>query len=168
MARPRAETDGHLRVSLWFGGYAVLFSLVFALRLEALQPNWLLLIPLMAIPFTFSVRAFKDLSRAQVRTTPEWLGQIGAAAGGLLTGGVTIYVGIRYGGDAAMRVLEAYVMPMLVPYSAFVAALALYVERKHKVLVYVGNQGWLYVRVPSNNTVHRTREEAPRAGDCER
>jgi hypothetical protein len=55
-----------------------------------------------------------------------------------------------------------HVIPALAPFSFILAALAFHVERKHKVRLFIGNRGWLYLAMPSDNAVPPAREEAAR------
>lgn len=161
------RSAGHLRVWLWFGGWAVMSLLFFLYRLDDLQPNWLLLALLMSAPCVLGVPSFRELVHMKSQSTKEIWGQIGLTIGAMLAAAALVYVAWRYDAPSAMRMIETYVIPALAPFSFILAALAFHVERKHKVRVFIGNRGWLYLAMPSNNTVHRTREEAPRAGDCE-
>jgi hypothetical protein len=156
--RPKEPTSaGHLRVWSWFGGWAVISSLIFLYRLEHLQPDWLLLALLMSAPCVFGVPSFRELVHVKSQPTKEIWGQIGLAIGATLAAAALVYVAWRYDAPSAMRMMETYVIPALAPFSFILAALALHVERKHKVRVFIGNRGWLYLAMPSDNTAQRTR-----------
>jgi Zn-dependent membrane protease YugP len=139
------SSAGHLRVAIWFGLSGVVLFVTFLFRLGTLQLNWQVLLALALVTFAASSRAFRDLWNMKPGATKERSAQIALAVGGALGAVAILYFSWRYGAPAVMRVLEAYLLPILVSIAFAYAAVALHVERKHKVRVFVGNRGWLYL-----------------------
>jgi hypothetical protein len=147
------DTTGHLRAVIWFAAAAIVLLAVFLFRVETLQPNWVLLLMVSAIVFFSCLRAMRDLVQMKPASSKESIVQIGIAVITLLAVAAILYFSWRYGAPAVVRVVEAYVLPACVPAAFVYAALALRTEQKHKVRVFFGNRGWLFVPLPSNNTV---------------
>jgi len=147
------NTAGHLRVVIWFVGAAAVLLALFAFRARTLQPNWTLLLTVTGVTFLICVRAMRDLVRMKPGTSKESIVQLGIAVMTVLAIAAILFFSSRYGAPAVVRVVEAYVLPALVPVALTYAALALQVERKHRVHVFIGNRGWVFVSLPSNNTV---------------
>jgi hypothetical protein len=139
------SSAGHLRVAIWFGLSGIVLLATFLFRLNTLQPNWLVLLALALATFAASSRAFRDLWNMKPGATKERSAQLALAVGGGLGAMAILYFSWRYGAPTVMRVLEAYLLPILVPIAFAYAAVSLHVERKHKVRVFVGNRGWLYL-----------------------
>lgn len=140
-----ASSAGHLRVVIWFGLSGIVLLATFLFRLSALQPNWLLLLALVLVTLAASSRAFRDLLNMKAGATQERLAQLGLAVGGALGVVAILYSSWRYGAPTVMRALESYLLPVLAPLGFAYALVASHVERKHKVRVFVGNRGWLYL-----------------------
>jgi hypothetical protein len=140
-----ASSAGHLRVVIWFGLSGIVLLATFLFRLSALQPNWLLLLGLVLVTFAASSRAFRDLLAMKTGATQERLAKIALAVGGSLGVVAILYFSWRYGAPTVMWALEAYLLPVLAPMGFAYALVAAHVERKHKVRVFVGNRGWLYL-----------------------
>jgi hypothetical protein len=136
---------GHLRVVIWFGLSGTVLLATFLFRLSTLQPNWLLLLSLALATLAASSRAFRDLLNMKPGATKESVAQIALAVGGALGVVAILYFSWRYDAATVMRAMEAYLLPVLVPIGFAYAVVALHLERKHKVRVFVGNQGWLYL-----------------------
>ena len=122
---------GHLRVAIWFAISGVVLLATFLIRLDTLQPNWLVLLAFTFLTFAVCWTAFRDLWSMKSRAMNR-----------------------RYGAPTVMHVLESYLLPSLVPIAFAYAAVALHVERKHKVRVFIGNRGWLYLpQEPRNSAI---------------
>jgi hypothetical protein len=158
------STTGHLRVVIWFGAAAVVFLTVFVLRAGTLQPNWMVLLIVTVFTFVVCLGAMRDLIGMKPPSSNESIAQIGMAAITLVAMAAVLYLAWRHGARTVVDVMEAYVLPALIAISGTYAVLALRVERKHKVRVYFGNRGWLFVPTPSNSTV----EADPRNGGARR
>src|SRR5262245_26663680 len=155
------NSTGHFRVVIWFGTWAVAFLFVFLYRLDALRPNWLVLGPLMLLPCLFGLSGFRDLLIMKPGSNNERIAQIAIAVGASLIVSTMAYFSWRYGAPSVMRVMETYVLPAFIPIGFAFAAVALHVERKHKVRVFVGNRGWLYLPLPSNNALLTDASTSP-------
>jgi len=117
----------------------------FLIRLSTLQPNWLLLLGLVLVTLALSSRGFRDLLNMKPTAAKEKAAQIGLALGGTLGVLAILYFSWRYGAPNVMRAIEAYLLPALAPVGFAYAVLAFHVERKHKVRVFFGNRGWLFL-----------------------
>lgn len=146
---------GHFRVVYWFSAWVVIFSLFFFYRLDALKPDWLVLAALALLPVVLSIRSYNDLLRLRAATSKERTAQIALAVGAALVCMALFYLAWRYSPAFAIRMIDAYVMPALLPTCIVLVMAAFHVERKQKVRVFVGNQGWLFLPLPSNSTVER-------------
>jgi len=153
-AEQPVNTTGHLRVVLWLGVASLVLVIAFLLRAEVLQPNWLVLLLSAGAMYLSCVRAMRDLVSMKARSGNEAIVQIGAAVIAVLGTCAVLYFAWRYGAPAVIRTLEAYLLPAFVPVAVTYAVLALRVERKHHVRVFIGNRGWLFVPLPSNSTPH--------------
>jgi hypothetical protein len=147
------NTTGHLRAVIWFTGAAVVLLAAFLIRIETLKPNWILLLIVTAIVFLSCLRAMRDLVRMNPTSSKESIVQIGIGVISGLGIAAILYFSWRYGAPVVVRVVEAYALPACVPAALTYAALAFRTERKHRVRVFFGNSGWLFVPLPSNNTV---------------
>ena len=147
------STTGHLRVVMWFGAAAVVFLAVFVLSVGTLQPNWLVLLIVTIFTFLICLGAMRDLVRMKPASGNEFIAQIGMVVITLVAIVAVLYFAWRHGAPAVVSALEAYALPALIAISGTYSVLALRVERKHKVRVYFGNRGWLFVPTPSNSTV---------------
>lgn len=140
------SSTGHLRVAIWFGLSGMLLLVTFLVRISTLQPNWGLLLGLVLVTSAASTRGFRDLLSLKPRAATEKAAQVALAVGGGLGVVAILYVSWRYGAPTVMRAIEAYLLPTLAPIGLAYAGVALHVERKHKVRVFFGNQGWLFLR----------------------
>jgi uncharacterized membrane protein len=147
------NTTGYLRVVIWFGAAAVVLLTVFVFRVGTLQPNWPVLLIVMVFAFLTCLGAMRDLIRMKPHSGNESIVQIGMAVISLVAIAAALYFAWRYGAPAVVRAVEAYVLPSFVPIAITYVVLALRVERKHKIRVYIGNRGWLFAPTPSNSTV---------------
>ena len=138
-------STGHLRVVIWFGLSGVLLLVTFLVRISTLQPNWGLLLGLIIVTSAASTRGFRDLLDMKPRAATEKAAQVALAVGGVLGVVVILYFSWRYGAPTVMRAIETYLLPALAPIGFAYAGVALHVERKHKVRVFVGNRGWLFL-----------------------
>jgi sterol desaturase/sphingolipid hydroxylase (fatty acid hydroxylase superfamily) len=153
--QPAPSTTGYIRVPLWFGIWGLVFLVVFLYRVQTLNPNWLILGPLMVAPLALSPRSLKEMLNRRSGAANEKIMQVSAALGGVLAFAAVAYGAWRFGPAGAVRIMDAYVIPMLIPIVLVYAGVALHVERKHKLRVFVGNRGWLFVPPPSNSTHER-------------
>jgi hypothetical protein len=153
-----ADTTGHLRVVFWFGAASVVLLAAFLLRATALQPNWLVLVLTAGAVYLSCARAIRDLVCMKAGSSKEAVVQIGMAVITVLGTAAVLYFSWRYGAPVVVRALEAYLLPAFVPVAVTYVALALRVERKHHVRVFLGNRGWLFVPLPSNSTPHADAE----------
>lgn len=138
----------------WFGASSVVLLTAFLLRAKTLQPNWLVLLLTAGVVYLSCVKSIRDLISMKVGSSKEAIVQIGMAVITVLGIAAILYFSRRYGAPVVIRALEAYLLPAFVPVALTHMALALHVERKHHVRVFLGNRGWLFVPLPSNNTPH--------------
>jgi len=139
------SSAGHLRVVIWFALSGIVLLAPFLFRLSSLKPNWLILLGLVLVAFAASSRAFRDLLNMKPGATKAKSAQVALAVGGALAVVGILYFSWRHGAPIVMQVLETYLLPVLAPLGLAYAAVALHVERKHKVRVFIGNGGWLYL-----------------------
>src|SRR5688500_13671859 len=139
------SSAGHLRVVIWFGLAGIVLPVPLLFSLSASQPDWRLLVGLVLATFGASSRGFRDLLNMKRSATKERMAQIGLAVGGALGVAAILYFSWRYGAPTVMRAIEVYLLPVLAPLGFAYAWVALHVERKHKVRVFFGNHGWLFL-----------------------
>jgi len=144
------SADGCFRVVYWFPAWVAIFLPFFLYRVDTLKPNWLVLALLAAMPFALSIKSYRDLVNLRSGSTKENTSQIAIIVGAAIAVLSIGYLAWRYNPAFAVRIMDAYVMPAFMPICVAVALVAFRVERRHKVRVFVGNKGWLYL--PSNST----------------
>jgi len=152
--QPTDPTRGLFRVPLWFGTAAVGFLSLFISQLADLQPNWSILGALALVPLAFAFKEIKNLLALNAGTRSERQGIALAILGAALVAVPLVYFSWQFGPTAAMRLVDTYLPPILVPITAALASVAFYVERTSKMRVYVGNKGWVFLsrEQPSNPT----------------
>jgi hypothetical protein len=154
---PTDPSRGLFRVPVWFGIAAVGFLASFLFRLKELQPNWLILGVLVLVSLAIALNEFKGLVALKSGTGSERKGTMLAILGAALVAIPLIYFSWKLGPAVGIRIVDTYLPPVLVPFTATIASVAFYVERKYKSRVYIGNKGWVFLsqEPPSNRTIER-------------
>jgi len=160
---PNRTTSGLMRIAPWSFAFVALAIAVFIYEHLRGHPRWGILGLVVLGAFALCAKEIRNLVRLKSNTTSERATLVLSLLGAGAMVGFILGVAHFYSPAYAMHLTGLYVFSSLAPVALVVALLALWVERKYKVRVYVGNTGWVFVgpETPSNTTPHADARDVP-------
>ena len=150
------QTRGLFRVAPWALCYTVFGALIFGKEFTQGKPNWLILGGLTVLCLVACIGEIRKLLALKPGTSNERLTVLLGSAGAMLIAAFILLVTYRSSAAYAMHLTGLYIISSSAVLAAVLGPLALFMERKAQVRIYVGNSGWVYIfaQPPSNSTPH--------------